>query len=267
MNSYSDVPLGWSCSTAADICTFSRGVSWKKSQELRSSADGAVPVLRIPNVQKILDLTELLYIAGLSKSQQVKARVRKGWTLLVGSNGNPRRVGNCVYVAEPGEFLFASFLLGATSADPKRVDGEFLYRLLSSKPIQNDIWQSVQGSTGLVTLAISSNTQSASWGPDDTIVFSSGASDALWRVPASGGEPEPLWAGAAAASPNTMLRWVDVLPDGRAALASVGGPFVVPSVGSTPSWIWGADVNQYPIEIAVSTSGYRSLSTSRITLA
>ena len=145
-------PHGWSSSAVGDVCTFSRGVSWKKSQERRAPALGTVPVLRIPNVQETLELTDLLYIHGLTKAQQAKARVKEGWTLLVGSNGNPRRVGNCVYVTEPRDFLFASFLIGAKPADPKQVDSEFLYWLLNSRPVQTDIWQSVQGSTGLCNI-------------------------------------------------------------------------------------------------------------------
>ena len=150
------MPSGWSSSAIGGACTFSRGVSWKKSQERRAPTAGAVPVLRIPNVRETLELTELLYIDGLTKAQKAKARVKRGWTLLVGSNGNPKRVGNCVYVAEPGDFLFASFLIGAKPTDPRRVDSEFLYRLLSWNPVQNDIWQSVQGSTGLSNIDLNS---------------------------------------------------------------------------------------------------------------
>ena len=145
-------PHGWSSSAIGDVCNFRRGVSWKKSQERRSPSSNTVPVLRIPNVQETLELEELLYIDGLTKAQQAKARVKEGWTLLVGSNGNPRRVGNCVYVAEPRDFLFASFLIGAEPINPDRLDSEFLYRLLNSRPVQSDIWQSVQGSTGLCNI-------------------------------------------------------------------------------------------------------------------
>ena len=156
MGNRTTIPSGWSSSAIGSVCTFSRGVSWKKSQERRSPTAGAVPVLRIPNVQETLELTELLYIDGLTKAQQAKARVKRGWTLLVGSNGNPKRVGNCVYVAEPRDFLFASFLIGAKPTYPRRVSSEFLYRLLSSNPVQNDIWHSVQGSTGLSNIDLNS---------------------------------------------------------------------------------------------------------------
>ena len=156
MGNRTTIPGGWSSSAIGSVCTFSRGVSWKKSQERRSPTAGAIPVLRIPNVQETLELTELMYIDGLTKAQQAKAQVKRGWTLLVGSNGNPKRVGNCVYVAEPRDFLFASFLIGAKPTEPRRVDSEFLYRLLSSSPVQNDIWQSVQGSTGLSNIDLNS---------------------------------------------------------------------------------------------------------------
>ena len=139
---------GWSLFSIGSVCTFSRGISWRKSQERRDPKLGALPVLRIPNVQNTLRLTDLLYIDGVTKAQQAKTQARAGCTLLVGSNGNPKRVGNCVYVAESGRFLFASFLIGAKSSSPE-LDDEFLYRLLSSRTVQSEIWNSVQGSTGL----------------------------------------------------------------------------------------------------------------------
>ncbi len=57
-----------------------------------------------------------------------------------------------MHVAEPRDFLFASFLIGAKSTAPEQVDNEFLYRLLNSRAVQNDVWQSVQGSTGLCNI-------------------------------------------------------------------------------------------------------------------
>ncbi|MYD85843.1 MAG: hypothetical protein F4023_11860 [Acidobacteria bacterium] len=148
MSARTTTPHGWSLTAIKNICTFSRGISWKKSQERRDPTPDGTPVLRIPNVQDTLRLTDLIYVDGVTQDQKKKAQVRAGCTLLVGSNGNPKRVGNCVYVAEPRNFLFASFLIGARPSG-RQMHGEFLYRLLSSRPVQNDIWNSVQGSTGL----------------------------------------------------------------------------------------------------------------------
>ena len=64
--------------------------------------------------------------------------------------------------------------------------------------------------------------RSAGWGPDDTIVFAYRGSPTLWRVSANGGDPEPIEAGAEAdESVDSHLSWMDLLPDGKAVLASV----------------------------------------------
>ena len=58
----------------------------------------------------------------------------------------------------------------------------------------------------------------ASWGPDDTIVFGTGQPSGLWRVSASGGEPEAL------TTPETEQvnhAWPHVLPGGRAVLFTI----------------------------------------------
>lgn len=143
------LPSGWSQLSIDQICSFQRGVSWKKAQERREPTSTSIPVLRIPNVQERLELRDLLHIEGVSKERLANAIVGKGWILLVGSNGNPRRVGNCVLVSEPGEFVFASFLLAARTRDERQTDPEFLFRVLSSQPVQADISEGVQGSTGL----------------------------------------------------------------------------------------------------------------------
>ena len=57
----------------------------------------------------------------------------------------------------------------------------------------------------------------ASWGPNDTVVFS--VREALWRVSANGGDPELIPRNGSDTS--LRARWVDVLPDGDAALVSM----------------------------------------------
>ncbi len=142
-------PSGWVEARVEDIVTFRRGLSWKKDQERDAPGPGRIPVLRIPNVKESLDLTDLLYIEGTTLDQVERTRITKGWCVMVGSNGNPKRVGDCVPVHEPANFLFASFLIGAGPTDRQRLDDAFMYRLLRSRSVQDDIAESVQGSTGL----------------------------------------------------------------------------------------------------------------------
>ena len=82
----------------------------------------------------------------------------------------------------------------------------------------------LDGGQPVMVCPLGSVFRSASWGPNDTIVFSSLGTSGLWRVSADGGEPEPTSPGVTAdGSVESTLRWVDLLPDGRAVLASVGG--------------------------------------------
>jgi len=76
----------------------------------------------------------------------------------------------------------------------------------------------------------SSSAGGASWGSDDTIIFSNavgGYERQLWRVPASGGEPEQLTQprGLMLEDPELNHHWPDILPGGKAVLyTSATGP-------------------------------------------
>ena len=142
-------PEGWTEARLDQVVAFRRGVSWKKEQERKAPGPSRVPVLRIPNVKERLDLSDLLFVEGFTSDQVDRARVTRGWCVMVGSNGNPKRVGDCVPVDDPQDFVFASFLLGVGTTDENRLAARFMYRLLRSGWVQEDIAESVQGSTGL----------------------------------------------------------------------------------------------------------------------
>lgn len=71
-----------------------------------------------------------------------------------------------------------------------------------------------------VTLADAENALGASWGDDGFIVFSSKDQGGLFRVPASGGTPEPLTQLDEAAGELKHL-WPQVLPGSRAVLFTI----------------------------------------------
>jgi len=66
-----------------------------------------------------------------------------------------------------------------------------------------------------VTLCDAGISQGGSWGPEDTIVFSSQMTAGLMRVSASGGDPEPLTTLDAG---EVWHLWPEILPGGRAVL-------------------------------------------------
>ena len=139
----------WEKVQLKDLVSFNRGVTWSKSQEVSDTDSGAVPVLRIPNIQQHLDLTDVIYLKGVSEEAKRKFAASEGWILMVGSNGNPERVGNCVLINESGDYLFASFLVGIEVNNKTRSDIPFVFHLFNGPEIQRSITDSVQGSTGL----------------------------------------------------------------------------------------------------------------------
>lgn len=58
------------------------------------------------------------------------------------------------------------------------------------------------------------------WGSTGAIVFAPGIAKGLWRVPATGGTPEPIT--APASQELNSHRWPDLLPDDRAVLFTIG---------------------------------------------
>ena len=131
-----------------DVVEFRRGISWSSIQEHREPGEALVPVLRIPNIGEQLDIADLRWLKGVTRSQRNQFAASRGWILMVGSNGNPERIGNCVLIDENSSFLFASFLVGLRP-DPKRVDDRFFLYRLRAQDIRDLLRVTVRGSTGL----------------------------------------------------------------------------------------------------------------------
>ena len=141
-------PTDWGTATVADAIEVKRGISWSKDQEHQTPRDGAIPVIRIGNVQNRLELDDLIYISGLKPKAVEKKRVAADWAVMLGSNGNRQRIGNAVRIVADTDFLFA--------AKPKPDSGitpEYFYRWLRTEQVQAYISASSEGSTGLSNLS------------------------------------------------------------------------------------------------------------------
>ena len=146
-------PAEWKKMTVGDAVEVKRGVSWSKEQESSLPREGAVPVIRISNVQDRLELHDLLFISGLKPKVIEKKRVSADWSILVGSNGNRARIGNAVYVADDTDMLFASFLIAAKPKAESEITPKFFYRWLRTEQVQSHLSASSEGSTGLSNLS------------------------------------------------------------------------------------------------------------------
>ena len=74
----------------------------------------------------------------------------------------------------------------------------------------------LSGGTAM-TLCEVERSRGASWGPDHTIIFAPNPNSPLFRVPAAGGEPEPLTT-LDESKGEASHRWPQVLPGGEAVL-------------------------------------------------
>lgn len=139
------VPLG-------HVLRLQRGISWAASQEREQPGTNTYPVLRIPNIQDRLDLTDVIHVK-LPKARAEQFRVGQQTILMVGSNGNPHRVGNAVFIDRDPGFLYASFLMAARVSDPTTMEPRYVFHFISSPRVQDALTRSVQGSTGLKNLS------------------------------------------------------------------------------------------------------------------
>jgi type I restriction enzyme S subunit len=136
-----------------DLISLQRGISWDATQERDQPGEGTWPVLGIPNVQERLVLDRLVHLK-IPGGKPAAARLASlGTILMVGSNGNPARVGNAVYIDRDDGFLFASFLIGARKRDTADADPKFLFHFIASPAVQDALTRSVRGTTGLQNLS------------------------------------------------------------------------------------------------------------------
>jgi hypothetical protein len=144
---------GATTSRLGDVARVERGYTWKKADE-RATQDGdALPVVRIGNVQPGgIDMRDRLWIHNVPAEKAALKAVGPNTILIVGSNGNPKRVGNA-YLATPAiqGHLYASFLMGVT---PELVPARFVWRYLQSSTIQRMITNATSGSTGLMNIGL-----------------------------------------------------------------------------------------------------------------
>jgi len=146
-------PADWATTTVGKSIEIRRGLSWSKDQEYQDLREGAVPVIRISNVQERLELDDMIYISGLTQPTIDEKRATKGWSIIVGSNGNRSRIGNAVLVDNDANYLFASFLVAARPKAESNITPEFFHRWLTIDSVQGYLSASAEGSTGLNNLS------------------------------------------------------------------------------------------------------------------
>lgn len=148
-----NMPPDWDEDELRKVTLRKRGYSWAKEDESERADADTVPVLRIPNIQQELDLTDLLYLRNVSDEALRESAVEKGWILFVGSNGNPDRIGDSALMNIDRPMVFASFLMGMASSDPQRITPEFLACWLRLHSVHQAFSKTSQQTTGLANFS------------------------------------------------------------------------------------------------------------------
>lgn len=148
------LPTDWSEEPLDALVTTKRGYSWAKEQERDRPTASTIPVIRIPNIQETLDLSDVLHIDDVPPDARTASAVTKGWTLLVGSNGNPKRIGDSVLMDEDREMVFASFLFALRpKLDNPKLTDDFLACWLRVHRVHEFISETSQMTTGLANMS------------------------------------------------------------------------------------------------------------------
>ena len=107
--------FGNSDKTQHKILEFKKLVhEFRYGTSVKSSNDGELPVLRIPNiVSENINLTDLKRVS-LDKKERYRILLKKGDILFVRTNGNPNYVGRSAVFNLEGEFVYASYLIKAS---------------------------------------------------------------------------------------------------------------------------------------------------------
>ncbi|WP_417733006.1 restriction endonuclease subunit S [Rosistilla oblonga] len=149
------LPDGWAEFPLGELVETKRGCSWAKPQERKAANGNTVPVIRIPNVKKsTLDMEKTLHLSDVSREQRESSAVSKGWTLMVASNGNPRRIGDAAFMDRDREMVFASFLFALRpKPEQKRITDEYLASWMQLHPIHEFVSTTSQMTTGLANFS------------------------------------------------------------------------------------------------------------------
>jgi len=141
----------WSCIN--DVASFMRGLTYDGGQVRRTPSSTTIECVGIPSIapNERIDPTQVVFVDDILPHEATKRKILSGATLLVGSNGNPDRVGNCVFVPSESGQVFGGFLIQAFPKDD-RIRRDYLFHLLASPTVQAAITSEARGSTGLRNL-------------------------------------------------------------------------------------------------------------------
>ena len=137
------VPLG-------EIAKFVRGVTYKPNQVMAPDSPEVVGVMRTKNVQRELDLSDVVYVPETLVGRQDQL-IRSG-DILISSANSWNLVGKCCWVPKLEQhYAIGGFITGlrVTSAE---VEPRYLYRWIASPRVQAELRNTANQTTNIANL-------------------------------------------------------------------------------------------------------------------
>lgn len=140
-------PNGVEYKRFSEVCLYIRGVTYGKSQEIRSGEDGW-KVLRANNIT--LSTNSLNYddVKVVSKKVKVKPAqlLKKGDILICAGSGSKEHVGKVAYISEDSDCTFGGFM-AVIRAQNGDIDTRYLYHVLTSALFINYLKSALNSTT------------------------------------------------------------------------------------------------------------------------
>jgi type I restriction enzyme S subunit len=140
----------WREATLRDVCDITHGLTFQPNELVPQGTQGAVACLRTKNVQRELDLDDLIYLPARF-GEETGMLLREGDTLISTAN-SAEQVGKCCLVPRlPFAATFGGFVAMVRSRRPV-VDPNYLYFWLSSEPVQARLRSMARQTTNIANL-------------------------------------------------------------------------------------------------------------------
>lgn len=146
-------PMGWEVRPFADLVQEFR---YGTSRKCHDSADGegALPVLRIPNVLRGgVDWTDLKFTS-LCGIERKNLELARGDILFVRTNGNPEYIGRCAVFSESRQAAYASYLIRARLEPDGAIQPEYISAALAQPTMRQTLLQMTRTTAGNYNISI-----------------------------------------------------------------------------------------------------------------
>ena len=130
------------------ICSFTRGVTYNKSNEVNKNSLNPWKVLRANNITQIcniLNFNEIKYIDSNVKVSN-NQRLYKNDILICAASGSKDHIGKLAYINENMNYIFGGFM-GVIRSSSNIINSKYLFYILSSNIFKDYLNKSINNST------------------------------------------------------------------------------------------------------------------------